>query len=160
MERVVYTLSDPHTGAIRYVGKTCRGLKQRLKDHLLPKNLKARTHKNCWLKALAARGAKPVIEIVEVAGDGVDEAERFWISQFRALGFDLTNATDGGEGTTGLKRLPRTEAHRARLSAALKGRQMDAVWREKLGAALRGKPKKPFTPEHRANISAARRGHK
>lgn len=35
MERIVYTLSDPRTGAIRYVGKTCRGIKQRLKEHLL-----------------------------------------------------------------------------------------------------------------------------
>lgn len=156
MERVVYTLSDPRTGAVRYVGKTCHSLKQRLKEHMLPKNLKAHTYKNCWLRLLKGNELRPLIEVVEVAGEEVDEAERFWIAQFRAWGFDLTNATDGGEGTTGLKRKPRTAEHRANLGAAHRGKIISVEQRKKLSLALKGRPKKPFTAEHRANISAAK----
>lgn len=161
MEHVVYILSDPRTGMIRYVGKTCRGVVLRLKEHMLPKKLSPKTHKNHWLKQLYKRGLTPVAEVVEECLDKISasEAERFWISQLRAWGFKLTNATDGGEGTTG---------HRFKLSsgqcvangARKRGKRLSIEHRQKLSAATKGRPKKPFTPEHRANIAAARRGIK
>jgi hypothetical protein len=155
---VVYTLSDPTTGAIRYVGKTSRGVEQRLKEHLLPKNLKAHTHKNMWLRQLLGAGQKPVIEIVEESTDA-NEAERFWIAQFRALGFKLTNLTHGGEGTTGY-RFKRPPEQCIANGARKRGKRLSDDHRLKLSRATKGRAKRPFSAEHRANIAAARLGTK
>jgi hypothetical protein len=63
-----------------------------------------------------------MIEVVEELGSaiGLSEAERFWISQFRAWGFRLTNLTNGGEGAASL----RSEDHKRKISIALKGRAL------------------------------------
>ena len=70
---IIYTLIDPRDNQVRYVGKTNN------------------------IKRLIRNDYKPIIEIL----DEVDEAEwefweKYWICQFKAWGFDLVNATDGG----------------------------------------------------------------
>jgi hypothetical protein len=159
MSFLVYTLSDPRTGAVRYVGKTGRSLKLRLKEHMLPKRLVQHTHKNCWLKQLGGLGLRPIIEEVERCDTEPEiyDAEIFYVAYFRSLGFDLTNGTAGGEGLTGIKRPERSKAWRKRLGAAHRGKTISQEQREKLSQVLRGKPKRPFTAEHRANIAKVAR---
>lgn len=57
----------------------------------------------------------------EVPAGQVNEAEKFWIAQFRALGFRLVNTTDGGDGTTkGHKFGPMSEEHKRKISEGVK----------------------------------------
>jgi hypothetical protein len=115
---VVYTLSDPTTGAIRYVGKTSQNLAQRIREHRRCAKRGQRQHVYCWWRSLGRSGHEPVVEAVEEGCIDIDEAERFWIAQLRALGFDLTNHTDGGEGLAGWRQS--TEA-KEKISRALQG---------------------------------------
>ena len=63
--------------------------------------------------------------------------EKFLIKTFRELGFQLVNATDGGEG--------------------MSGAVFSAETREKIGATFRGKK---LTPEHRKKLSVVKIGKK
>jgi len=98
----IYTLSDPNTKEIRYIGKS-NNLNYRLKKHINESKNK-RTHKEKWVDSLIVKGLSPIIEILDI----VDETawsfyETYWISQFKTWGFDLTNGTSGGEGSDGFK---------------------------------------------------------
>lgn len=74
---IIYGLVDPRSGELRYVGKSCSGLK-RPKAHLAPSNLKKATHKNNWIRQLLAAGARPDILVIEETDEaGLVEAEVF-----------------------------------------------------------------------------------
>lgn len=92
----IYSLSYPKSN-IRYIGKT-NNINKRLNSHLCKSNLKNKTHKNTWIKSLLKNGLKPIIEVIDVVPieDWVFW-ERYWISQMKTWGFNLTNATDGGD---------------------------------------------------------------
>jgi group I intron endonuclease len=99
MKMFIYTLEDPITMEIRYVGKT-KNLKDRLWRHLAKcyldndKNL----HKTRWIKQLLKRGLSPVMKIIEECNiQDVNFLEQYWISQFKTWGFKLTNMSLGGE---------------------------------------------------------------
>lgn len=49
-------LIDPRTDAVRYVGKTVRTARRRLRRHMAECYLAAGTHKDRWLRALRAKG--------------------------------------------------------------------------------------------------------
>ena len=59
MDVFIYSLSDPRTGEIRYVGKTVN-LKRRLYGHLYDDE---KTHKSAWIKSLKRLGLKPQLDI-------------------------------------------------------------------------------------------------
>lgn len=92
----IYTLEYPE-GNVRYVGKA-KDLNKRLQGHV--SKIKERTHKNNWVRSLLSNGVKPIMKVIEELDETEDWAfwERFYIFQFRAWGFDLTNATFGGDG--------------------------------------------------------------
>ena len=94
----IYTLTDPITNEIRYVGKANNVSKRYYKHcRLTDKN----THKNNWINKLLKKNLKPIVDIIDVVP--INEWvfwETYWISQIRAWGFDLTNSTDGGDGYT------------------------------------------------------------
>lgn len=93
----IYALSDPRTDTIRYAGKAVI-LKRRIQNHLCPSNVSKKRHVTQWLKSLTDSGVKPkVVVLEEVEGDW-EPAEKKWILFFKALGFDLTNTTAGGNG--------------------------------------------------------------
>ncbi len=117
---LVYVLSDPRDGAMRYVGKTSQPLKERLRQHI--KNCHRYTnHCARWVGSLKKLGIKPVIEVVEecLNAESLDVAERFYINYFRSLGFKLTNLAAGGAGTIGVKP---TDTQRAAMSCRYGGR--------------------------------------
>jgi hypothetical protein len=127
---IIYGLTDPRDGALRYVGQSCRGM-LRPRRHSSKGNLIWNPHKINWIKKLESLGMRYGIVLIEDVADVnfLNEREIWWISIGRAWGCNLLNATDGGEGTRGWKMSEATKA--------------------KIGAAHRGKPK---SPEHIARM--------
>lgn len=134
MTVTIYSLSDPISGEIRYVGKTARDLERRLNQHLAEKRF---AHKRCWIESLLRKGLKPQIETLEIIENSDDkdwqEVERFWIAYLRFIGCSLTNADSGGLG----------------------GKCLSAETRFKISLANRGSVR---TPEARAKMSAIKKG--
>lgn len=93
----IYSLSNPETDEIRYVGKTKLFLAKRLSQHIA--NIKKLGNYKCksWIKSLQKRGLQPKIELIEEVSAETWEAEEiFYISYFKYLGFKLTNHSEGG----------------------------------------------------------------
>lgn len=95
----IYTLSDPTTNTVKYVGKTFR-LERRLNDHL---KCNGRSKKDAWIKSLINKNLIPLLEVIEETNEiDCNFWEQYWISQFKTWGFILKNMTDGGDGSYGL----------------------------------------------------------
>ena len=183
MERpwIIYSLNDPRTNVVRYVGITFRGAQRRITEHISRAVRGGRTHRDCWIRFLINDGVRPTICLLQRGvGDGWQDAERMWIGSFpRAT---LTNHTDGGEGTPGLSPSPelrqKWSAMRrgvkypaGRVSAMLgkthspeavekirsssTGRRHTDASRGKLSASHKGKV---ISQEARAKMAAAKRG--
>lgn len=94
----IYTLSDPTSNEIRYIGQT-NDMEDRLSRHLSTYNLQDTTKKNNWIVSLYQKGVVPLMELLDIGNsDIIDDLERYWIAQFRNWGFKLTNGTEGGDG--------------------------------------------------------------
>jgi predicted Fe-S protein YdhL (DUF1289 family) len=125
---IIYTLKNPRTDEVRYVGWTKRTPAKRLRNHLMESVNGPRTYKNRWLFSLLSIGLRPVIETVESgSGDGWAEAEKRWIARFKAAGARLTNATDGGDGTAGRVRTAEERAAAVERWARIAPEQRRAV---------------------------------
>lgn len=95
----IYSLSDPRTNQIRYIGKA-NNPKARLVNHCNPARYRP-TYKFNWIKELRGLGLKPILEILdEVPLDNWQFWEKFWIQLIKTWGFSLVNYTDGGDGLT------------------------------------------------------------
>lgn len=110
----IYTLADPITGLVRYVGKA-NNIADRYKTHFR----KEKTKKSHWIQSLVKNGLKPVIEEL----DCVDESdwsfwEQYWIQFFVGNGFNLTNGDSGGIG-----RGRSSNELNKKISKSLKGRK-------------------------------------
>ncbi len=109
-DRVVYlyTLADPRTDVVRYIGYSVNP-KGRLKAHLRETKHCHRTH---WIQKLISEGIKPVMEVLEkcLPGEDYKAKEVGWIAAYKAIGFDLVNSVEGGEGTTGYEHTPEWKA--------------------------------------------------
>lgn len=95
--RTIYALIDPRTGEPRYVGQTRLSLKQRFKAHMNKRNSED-THKSRWFRSVIAAGFKPSIVSIYTCYDDatLDAAELFFIEDYKARGFKLTNHMEGG----------------------------------------------------------------
>ena len=132
MNFLIYGLKDPNTGEIRYIGRSCSGLK-RPREHSCPKNLQSKkTHCVSWIKSL--EGKKPIIEVLEYGKDSehLDILEKSWIKKGRELGWRLTNHTEGGGGTRNYKH---TEEAKQKISAAFSG-EKHPLWKGGLPKCL------------------------
>ncbi|HZI75331.1 MAG TPA: phage antirepressor N-terminal domain-containing protein, partial [Gemmatimonadales bacterium] len=90
---VIYTLTDPTSNAIHYVGMTQQSPRMRLIQHL--KQLTVRGMKREWLTRLMDDEQVPLMTIVEmVTGTQEDalERERHWIGRLQGEGHPLLNA--------------------------------------------------------------------
>jgi len=101
MKVKIYSLTDPTTNLIRYIGRTKNSLKVRLSGHKSKaKSSNPKTHKDCWILSLAKKGLSPIIEMIsEVEGwEESYKAEQQIIKDYLDKGFDLTNTHDKGIG--------------------------------------------------------------
>ena len=101
----IYTLKDPITNEVRYIGKTKRKLVDRMYSHTSNYKLeKEKSYKNSWIKSLKNKNLKPIIEELDLVEENNWEFwEQFYINLFKSWGFKLTNMTRGGEGNSGGK---------------------------------------------------------
>lgn len=119
-----------HSGFPFYCGKTISEIEIRLRHH----RAVARKHPNrpvsTWINAC---GENIRIELMEIVAPGKDwcQRERHWIGTLRFSFPGGANVTNGGEGTPGLVQ---SKEHRAKISAALKGRKISEEHRFKLSS--------------------------
>jgi hypothetical protein len=125
---IIYTLQDPVSLEIRYVGLTSQRLNVRLSSHWNTFSNK-KSHKVNWIKKLRKSNQKPLIIELDIAYSLKEAAylEKYWISQLKTWGFKLTNTTEGGEGALGYKH---------DLETKMRMKQIQAL-----------KPKKPKKPK-------------
>ena len=98
-KQYIYTLYDPISKEIRYVGKS-NNPEERLKRHLSDYSLcESWTDKNKWLLHLKNKNLLPLMTIIDTGNDSnIDELEIKWISYYKNTGLKLLNMTDGGDG--------------------------------------------------------------
>ncbi len=161
----IYTLRDPETGELRYVGK-CKSAKKRLATHIdEARKSDRKSHRVCWIRSLLYRGLRPALNVIdEVPESEWQQWEVAYIQFFRDEGHRLVNATLGGEGFSSGVHHPFfgkhfTDEHKRKLGRpGAKHHQYgkpnpDGV--ERMAQAVRGKH---FTAGHKEKIAASRRG--
>ena len=102
----IYSLICPLTNEPKYVGLTTQTLKKRLYKHLYEIDLHT-NKKNSWflkLRKLNLLGDIKIVLIEESNIDIINDREVYWISEYKAKGYKLTNMTiGGGIGSLGCK---------------------------------------------------------
>ncbi|WP_406867225.1 GIY-YIG nuclease family protein [Paraburkholderia fungorum] len=146
-ETKIYVLRDPRTNEIRYVGKTVRDLRKRLREHVASAPRKI-TYRDNWIFTLLDEGLHPIIEEIDRTIGDWEALEAKWIAHHKSLGAKLTNLTDGGYGVPGLD-----PAVRARGQARDRVTKSNPDWRAKQALAI----KASMTPERRKQISDAQK---
>ena len=125
----IYSLNDPDTGVVRYVGQTIIKVESRYAQHIYQwkRSLGRLTHINSWIKSLYDRGKKPVLKVIEegISLCDLDNKEIHYIQIFKDKGFDLCNHSLGGGGTRGIKRTKETQE---KITKALNNSE---AWKEK-----------------------------
>lgn len=171
MEYKIYTLSDPITNEIRYVGYTSTSLKERLRHHVKDCKYK-KGYKINWIKKLLKQGLFPII--TELYNFKTKEEAIFneikTIFEYTLKGYNLTNLTQGGEGGTGYKftseqieisrkkrigrKLPPcSEERKKKISQANKGRKLTEEQKMKMRAYVK-------TEEHKEKLRMSNLGKK
>jgi len=96
---LVYALTDPRDGSIRYVGKSTLGM-VRPREHA-GRAARERTPKAAWVRKLARLGLVYGIQTLEVCRsvDELEQRERHWIAYGLERGWRLLNIGEGGKGS-------------------------------------------------------------
>lgn len=95
--RYIYTLSDPNTLEVRYIGQT-NNIDRRFNDHinssLNENSTKFNTHKANWIRKIINSGSKPVLNIIHECNtlDESNYLERYYIEKYTNDGYNLTNS--------------------------------------------------------------------
>lgn len=157
MNIYIYTLTDPRTNEVRYIGKTVKKLENRLYEHIKDSERRSARRKSVqWIRGLIKNGFAPKIDLIDIATkDNWEEEEKFYITYFKFLGFNLLNMTEGGDGCHGRKR---AEIHKRTLSDIIKNNpEINEKRLRKLRERLKGKP---LSKELREQISKRAKGRK
>jgi hypothetical protein len=116
----IYTLVDPRTDLVRYVGQTSNP-KVRYRNHLKGNKYRS-THTTNWIQGLLDLGLKPkMIEIDICEIKDIDLTEQNYIKLYKSFGCKLTNHSIGGHSSLGCKhslesRINRSIKQKGRLS--------------------------------------------
>lgn len=95
----IYGLYDPVSSELRYIGKADDPT-DRLKQHIGEAREGVKSHKSNWIRKLLSEDLAPFLRILEeVKVKNWQKKETKWIKKSRKAGYNLTNMTDGGEGT-------------------------------------------------------------
>lgn len=152
----IYSLSDPNTGKVRYIGKT-NNLKYRLWAHVTDATTDRRnSHKCNWIKLLLKENKRPIISVIEeVPMEIWQEREIYWINKFKENGENLVNMTDGGE--CGII----SDNCREALKKCKRKPRVNFKHSEETKKIIREKrAKQIITEEHKKNISKGCKGKK
>lgn len=127
-----YTLSDPLSGDVKYIGKTWTSLSERLSGHISGSKKVIERYEDgiskrkpsklySWIEDMRRDGKRPEIKFLS-EGDREEWQffEIYWIEQFKSWGFDLVNSSKGGLGSSGHKQSKET---RLKKSIANKGKK-------------------------------------
>ena len=173
---VLYAESSPTI--IRYIGRTRADTPdKRFKMHIKNASDDTRkTHVYNWIRSVLSSGGVVCVRSTEVVENYEESADRekYWIGFYREQGHDLTNLTDGGEGTTGLRReyLPHsiearennrkaqlgkilTQEHKKNIGKGNLGRVVSEETREKIRNSNTGKKRSDDTKK---KISESKKG--
>lgn len=95
----IYTLTDPRTNQIRYVGQTKCKLNSRLNGHIRDAiTMRYNIPKSEWIMELINEDTLPLINEIEIVKNkDADFREQFWIKYYSDKYPDLLNATFGVE---------------------------------------------------------------
>jgi group I intron endonuclease len=161
----IYTLSDPTTLEIRYIGKTVQTLQRRLDGHIMSAIRDRETSHKCnWIKQLYKNDLFPIIEAIEeIEETNWESIEQYWIAQFKAWNFTLLNMTDGGTGNKGqfyseerrqkvkdsLKNFKHTEEAKRKISIGRTGIKLSEITKEKIRQINLGKKQSQETKAKR-----------
>lgn len=114
----IYSLADPDTNEVRYVGATMNP-SARLKLHVIDRH--APVDRRAWMASILARHTSPVMTILEIVRDGRYGArEAWWIEFLRLRGARLLNRVVNA-GLFYVKREPRDRPTRADRPLACRG---------------------------------------
>lgn len=162
---VVYALLDEYNQP-RYVGRSVNGIK-RAKQHGRTSTLKkdGNTHKANWIRSMQARGLQYGYTLLNTLPslDDMYKCEEYWISYFRQIGCELTNATDGGEREANRviseeSRKRMSEAHVGKPSPKKGKVCWTAEQRKEIGDRQRGRPGKKWSEESKKKMSERCKG--
>jgi group I intron endonuclease len=150
IEVSIYTLANPETNEVRYIGKTKKKLYRRLSEHIATsKNLK--DHRAKWIQSLLRQNLSPKIELLEMCFEkNWQETEKFWIRTLKFLGVNLVNQNEGGCGNNGHKF---SEESKQKISMSLTGKKQSRETIEKRASQMRGRK---LSAEHIAKCVATR----
>src|SRR5258708_23580552 len=86
----VYTLTDPRTGTVAYVGITNNAY-ERFKQHISYRDNNGKKH--AWIQQLQQEKVMPAMKILEVVENEeiALDRERYWIRRYKEQGLQLTN---------------------------------------------------------------------
>lgn len=98
----IYILIDPNNNEVRYVGRSVNP-KKRFRRHLKEARDGTRSHKKAWIRSLLMKEQKPLLKVVECVPPELkwEPREQYWIVHYRRNGANLTNMTQGGDGSIG-----------------------------------------------------------
>lgn len=148
----IYALfSTEYPESIKYVGKTKQTIKRRVSWHInaAKKNKEGWVYN--WIRQVLNRGEN--IESIELESINCEigtewvEREIYWISEMKHRGHNLTNCTDGGDGSLGYKQPRELVEKRAE---KIRGIARPEEVKKKISESNKGKQK---TEEHCKNIS-------
>lgn len=132
---IIYTLSDPDTLEIKYIGKTSKSIEKRLQGHIDDAKYRKKLNKRLsWVKSLIKKGKTPIIEQLDIVNEKyANSAEIYWISQFKTWGFTLKNDTEGGDGIFMSKEI------REKISVNCKNKKRSQATKDKMSLSKKGK---------------------
>lgn len=125
MKNFIYSLSDPITKEIVYIGKTKNPIK-RHKDHCRS-DIRNRCNLDKWKNEIINQGLSPVMKILEEVYDDVNGKEKFYINFYLSNGCKLLNMTEGGDGLQNP-----SEEVRKKIGDKSRGRKMSDYTRKKI----------------------------
>lgn len=135
----IYGLSS-NDGVIRYVGQSYRPF-IRKNDHICEAKRGVVTHKNNWIRKVLNNNESIEVHILdECNSENWVDKERYWISKLP----NLTNTSDGGEGSSG-KRFETTLDELKKWLINIPEINSEEKWREwvKIGELPKWFPKRP-----------------
>lgn len=140
----IYTIEDPITKEVVYVGKTKNTLKSRLNGHISASKRHKFKFAN-YINSIITMGYTPVISLIDEVDDNNWQFwEQFYICLFKSWGYELKNITLGGDLDNTGKKLsdetkkrmskPKTKEHieKVRLSNIGKKRSKDVIDKMKM----------------------------